>query len=142
MADSLARSRVTFVFRASLLMLALPALAACSGVGGFSLSDSSSAAAPAQPAAVPADLAGRWMLSSPGRGQCRVTLGAPPNATEGTVAPEGGCPGKFFTSRKWSYEQGGIVLRDHNGKVLAQFAGNGNAFSGQAATGEPVTLSR
>ena len=23
---------------------------------------------------------------------------------EGTIAPEGGCPGKFFTSRKWIYE--------------------------------------
>ena len=61
---------------------------------------------------------------------------------EGTIAPEGGCPGKFFTSRKWTYEQGSLVMRDHNGQPLAQLSGTGSNFEGKAVTGEPVMLTR
>lgn len=61
----------------------------------------------AAPKAVPlADMAGRWVLGSPGAGQCSMTFSGAPGAVEGTVAPEGGCPGKFFTSRRWLFDQG------------------------------------
>ena len=63
-------------------------------------------------------------------------------AVEGTIAPEGGCPGKFFTSRKWTFEQGSLVMRDHNGQPLAQLSGAGGRFDGKATSGEPVTLTR
>jgi hypothetical protein len=63
-------------------------------------------------------------------------------APEGTIAPEGGCPGKFFTSRKWSYDQGGLTMRDHTGLPLAQLTGAGGRFDGTATGGEPVALSR
>jgi hypothetical protein len=100
------------------------------------------AEAPRAPAsAPPVNLAGRWLLTSPGRGQCNMTFGAAsPSASEGTIAPAGGCPGKFFTSRKWTYEQGSLVIRDHTGKPLAQLTRSGGGFDGKATAGEPVAL--
>jgi hypothetical protein len=72
-----------------------------------------------------------------------MTFGAAsPAAAEGTIAPEGGCPGKFFTSRKWSYDQAGLTMRDHNGQPLAQLSSAGTQFNGKAANGEPITLMR
>ena len=124
------------------LILPLLALAACSGdrAGGANLFGSSAAVEPPKP---PVNLAGRWMFSEPGRGQCRMTFGAAaPNAVEGTIAPEGGCPGRFYMSRKWTAEAGSIVMRDHNGQPLAQLAGEGTQLTGKAANGEAVTLTR
>ena len=73
------------------------------------------------------------MFSSPGRGQCPMTFGmAGAAGAEGTIAPEGGCPGKFFTSRKWSYDQAGLTLRDHKGQLLAQLTSEGTSFQGKA----------
>jgi hypothetical protein len=63
-------------------------------------------------------------------------------AVEGAIAPEGGCPGKFFTSRKWSYDTFGLVIRDHTGATLARLSVAGTGFDGKAAAGEPVTLLR
>ena len=131
-------------FRASALIPMLFALAGCSG-DRFEWPGSSPGApeATAQPAAPPVNLAGRWLLSSPGRGQCRMTFGAAtPAAVDGTIAPEGGCPGKFYMSRKWSYDQGGLTMRDHNSQPLGQLSYEGSQFSGKATSGEPVTLLR
>jgi hypothetical protein len=68
----------------------------------------------------------------------------PATATgEGAIAPEGGCPGAFFTSRKWTYEQTGLVIRDHTGKTLGQLAAAGPArFEGRTGEGAGITLSR
>jgi len=129
-------------FRASLLIATLLALAGCSS-DRFQW-PGSSAAPEAAPAAAPqVNLAGRWLLSSPGRGQCRMTFGsAAPNAVEGTIAPEGGCPGKFYMSRKWTFETGSLVIRDHNSQPLAQLSNAGATYEGKATSGEPVTLLR
>src|SRR6266851_1515978 len=62
------------------------------------------------------DMSGRWVLVSPGRGQCTMNFGGGPGAPNGTIAPEGGCPGSFFTSRNWNFEQAGLILRDHTGQ--------------------------
>jgi hypothetical protein len=95
------------------------------------------------PAPPPVAMAGRWQLASPGRGQCNMTFGAAsPTAPEGTIAPAGGCPGQFFTSRKWTFDSTGLVIRNHNGEPLAQLSSAGDRFSGQASTGDPVTLTR
>ncbi|MCZ7659150.1 MAG: protease inhibitor Inh/omp19 family protein [Xanthobacteraceae bacterium] len=100
----------------------------------------SQAAAPA-PAAAPADMGGRWQLSSPAGGACAVTVG--PGTTEGTLAPEGGCPGNFYTSRKWTFEQGALVIRDHTGKALGQLTlVSPGRFEGQAAGGIALMLAR
>jgi hypothetical protein len=104
--------------------------------------ESAATAAPAS-VAPPTSLAGKWTLSSAGAGSCAMTFGAPPEATEGTIAPAGGCPFNFFTSRKWSYTTAGLVIRDHNAQTLAQLspAGEGR-FQGKASTGQDITLSR
>jgi hypothetical protein len=97
---------------------------------------------PAPRVAPPVEMAGRWTLTSPGHGQCAVTIGSAPGAPEGTIAPEGGCPGNFFTSRKWVYDQNGLSIRNHRGEQLALLSLTGGRFDGRSVAGEPVTLSR
>ena len=129
-------------FPASALILALLVLAGCNRMD---LDSGRSSAAPEVAPATPpqVDLAGRWLLSSPGRGQCHMTfVSAAPTAVDGTIKPEGGCPGKFYMSRKWTYDQTGLTLRDHNGQPLAQLASEGGNFQGKATSGEPVALMR
>ena len=135
-----------FGLRASLLCAAL-ALGACSGTlfpTTYELPGMGNTPSPPAPAAAPStNLAGRWTLAQPGKGQCVMTFGAQPGATEGTIAPQGGCPGKFFTSRKWTSDTSGLVIRDHNSEPLAQMsAKDGGRFEGQTAAGEPIALSR
>jgi hypothetical protein len=120
------------------------------GCGGMSLGTSSepSPPAPAARALAPqarplADMAGRWMLASPAAGTCAMNFSGPPGATEGTIAPEGGCPGKFFTSRRWTFDQDGLVIRNHTGDTLARLAMPApRRFEGQATTGETLSLTR
>ena len=119
-------------------------LAGCSGdrMAGFEIPGSSPSPAPSS--AAPINMSGRWLLSSPGRGQCGMSFGAAgPDAPDGTIAPEGGCPGKFFTSRKWTIDASGrLTLRDHNGQPLAQLSAADAGFSGRSSSGEPVSLMR
>lgn len=89
------------------------------------------------------DMSGRWVLVSPGRGQCTMNFGGGPGAPNGGIAPEGGCPGNFFTSRHWNHEQAGLVLRDHIGTPLGQLSASGHGrFEGRSMAGEPITLYR
>jgi hypothetical protein len=89
------------------------------------------------------DMTGRWVLVSPGRGQCNMNFGGGPGAPNGGIAPEGGCPGNFFTSRNWNFEQAGLILRDHTGQPLGQLSAAGNGrFDGRSVAGEPITLYR
>ena len=101
-------------------------------------------AAPAGPrGAPPLNMSGRWTLNSPGAGSCAMNFAGAPGAPEGTIAPEGGCPGNFFTSRKWAFGPDGLVIRDHTGKPLAQLAVvSPSRLDGQAATGQAVMLAR
>jgi Protease inhibitor Inh len=137
---------------AALSILACTALlAACSGgsdrftwdSGSPSSPPSGGAAASGSPVAPPLNLAGRWTLSSTGTGSCAMTFGATPNATEGTIAPAGGCPFNFYTSRKWTYAETGLTIRDHNAQTLAQLEPAGpNRFEGKTSSGQDVALSR
>jgi hypothetical protein len=89
----------------------------------------------------PVDVAGKWRLSVAGGSACAMTFGGSTGASEGSIAPAGGCPGSFFTSRKWSYENDKLVIRNHKGEVLAQLSFAAGHFEGQAAAGA-VTLAR
>ena len=72
-----------------------------------------------------------------------MNFGAQPEATEGTIAPAGGCPFNFFTSRKWNYTTSGLTIRDHNAQALAQLAPAGpDRFEGKTNAGQDVVLSR
>ena len=70
-----------------------------------------------------------------------MTLGDAPGASQGTIAPEGGCPGNFFTSRKWTFEQDKLMIRDHKGQPLATLSFTGGHFEGQDNSGGTITLS-
>jgi hypothetical protein len=132
------------------LLVCTGLLVACSGSERLGMSSggpsSSPGAAPAAaPSAVPppVNLAGRWTLSSAGSGSCARTFGANPDAAEGTIAPGGGCPFNFFTSRKWNYTVTGLTIRDHNAQALAQLTPAGpDRFEGKSNSGQDLALSR
>ena len=91
----------------------------------------------------PTSLDGKWTLSAPGAGSCTMNFGAQPDATEGTIAPAGGCPFDFFTSRKWDYAAARFVIRDHRAQVLAQLSPIGpDRFEGRTSDGQDVELAR
>jgi hypothetical protein len=97
---------------------------------------------PPPPSPPPVELNGRWKLSQAGASSCFMTLGNAAGADQGTIAPEGGCPGKFFTSRKWTFEHGALIIRDHKSEPLAQLSFANGRFTGQASAGGEMTLSR
>ena len=93
--------------------------------------------------ATPVTMTGRWVLAVPNAGFCNMTFAGTAGTAEGTIAPEGGCPGNFFTSRKWAFEPTGLVIRDHNGVPLAELNSAGPArLEGRATSGEQVSLTR
>jgi hypothetical protein len=135
--------------------LAIGAAAALAGCGSDGVMTSASPEPPppppptAQPAARPAptpppvDMAGRWQFASTAGGACAMVFAATPGSGEGTIAPQGGCPGKFFTSRRWLYERDTLIIRDHKGEPLARLAFSPPArFEGQAAPGETISLTK
>jgi Protease inhibitor Inh len=119
-------------------------LVGCAGSDRLAAGSSTPSGPPDSAAAAPpVGLAGRWTLSSTGTGSCAMTFGAGQDATEGTIAPAGGCPFNFFTSRKWTYTQAGLAIRDHHAQVLSQLTPAGpNRFEGKTSAGQDVALSR
>ncbi|MGA2816313.1 MAG: AprI/Inh family metalloprotease inhibitor [Xanthobacteraceae bacterium] len=124
---------------AALLMLA--ALAGCASANRPEPPPAAAAPPPPPPPPPPVDLNGRWRLTAAGSGACFMNFGNAPGAVQGTIAPEGGCPGNFFTSRKWTYEHSALIIRDHKGEVLAELAFAGGRFEGQGS-GAALSLSR
>jgi hypothetical protein len=121
-----------------IILMAIP-LTGCWSPSRPSMESSADAAV----VAPPVRLAGRWTLSSTGAGSCTMTFGAEPKAVAGTIAPAGGCPYNFFTSRHWNYTPAGLTIRDYKARVLAQLAPSGNGgFSGKTTAGQYVTLTR
>jgi hypothetical protein len=127
-------------------VLALAAFAALAGCASKPPPEPPVAAAPPPPPPPPLpppiDLAGRWRLAAASGGACFMTFGNAPGAVQGTIAPEGGCPGNFFTSRKWTFEHSVLVIRDHKGQPLAQVSFSDGRFAGQATAGGEISLSR
>jgi hypothetical protein len=135
--------------KAAAALLVLAALAACSANEQLAASrpEPQPAAAPAAPPPPPSPppvaVAGRWKFTAASGGGCFMTFGAAsPTAVTGTVAPEGGCPGAFFTSRKWTFEHGELIVRNHKAEPLAQLSYAGGHFEGHETGGAAVTLSR
>jgi len=73
-----------------------------------------------------------------------MTFGATQqDSTDGTIAPGRGCPFNFFTSRRWTYTEAGLTIRDHTAQSLALLAPAGpNRFEGETDSGQEVALSR
>jgi hypothetical protein len=148
-------ARISFrsvsVTKAVALACALATLAACTDNARFAGQPDTAAASPppspakppepAPPQPPPIDLAGKWKLFGAG-GACLMTFTEEPGATDGKIAPAGGCPGNFFTSRKWAYEHGALIIRDFKGKALAELSFADGHFEGNAAGGGAMTLAR
>ena len=130
-------ARAAKIAAAFLAFVAFAALAACASNPP---PEPQVAAAPPPPP--PLDLAGRWKLAAAAGGACFMHFGNSPGAVQGTVAPEGGCPGNFFTSRKWTFEHSALIIRDHKGEPLAQLSFSDGRFAGQATNGGALSLSR
>jgi hypothetical protein len=96
---------------------------------------------PPPPQPPPIALDGRWRFAAAGAGSCFMNL-AQTGAAQGTIAPEGGCPGNFFTSRKWTFEHGALIIRDHKSEVLAELSFAAGRFEGHQAGGGTLSLSR
>jgi Protease inhibitor Inh len=132
------------------IVLVLGALTACTNTerfGGPPLDQAAATPPPPAPSAAPGpppvDLAGKWKLSAAGGASCVTTFGSnPATTTDGPIAPAGGCPGNFFTSRKWSYEHDRLIIRNHKGDVLVELSFADGRFTGQAIGGPTITLSR
>jgi hypothetical protein len=125
------RISVTTIAGAALLMLSL---AGCAGTGGLL------PGVEEKPPAPKIDMAGRWLVITPNAPSCGMTFGA--GTDGGTIKPEGGCPGDFFTSRHWTMENGDLVIRDHNSDPLVQLRPVDQHFEGKSVNGLQVTLSR
>jgi hypothetical protein len=108
------------------------------GCAGNPLGDATPAAAPTQPLI----MNGRWILATPNAPSCGVNFEGAAGGQQGIVAPEGGCPGNFFTSRHWTLAQGTLTIDDQNNLPLAQLNHADGRFEGKATAGTPVTLSR
>ena len=87
-------------------------------------------------------MAGRWMLAAPNAPACGMNFGGAAGAREGTVSPEGGCPGKFFMSRRWTLEKNALVINDEENQPLGNLSYTDGRFEGQSTAGFAVTLAR
>jgi hypothetical protein len=144
------RNRSTRTAKAAAVFLVLAALGACASSERFGGGQPDASSAPASPPPPPTppppqpppiDLSGKWRLSVAAGGACLMTLGDTAGATDGSVAPAGGCPGSFFTSRKWTFEHDRLIIRNHKGEPLAELSFANGHFEGQGTNGA-ITLAR
>jgi Protease inhibitor Inh len=134
---------------AAIVLILVPVLAGLNGctnterLGGAPDQTTTPAPAlsPSQPSPPPVDVAGKWKLSVAGSSTCVMTFGGSTGASDGSIAPAGGCPGNFFTSRKWSYEHDRLVIRNHKGEELVELSFADGHFEGQGSNGA-VSLTR
>ena len=99
---------------------------------------------PTAPTPLPqSDVTGRWMLAAPNAPPCGMEFEGAPGQTQGTINPDGGCPGNFYTSRNWTFTLDTL----HSPSPTPRTSPWRNStvrgeFTGQSTTGLPITLSR
>jgi len=109
-------------------------LANCAGGGLPGLAGAPEAPKPA--------MAGRWMLSAPNAPMCGMAFTQSSNADSGNITPEGGCPGDFYLSRRWAFEQDGLSIKSGDNEALAKLSASDGGFRGQSTAGTPIFLTR
>ena len=87
-------------------------------------------------------MAGRWILAAPNAPVCGMNFIGAPGTREGTILPEGGCPEKFFMSRRWTFEQDKLTINDRDNNPLAQLNYASGRFEGRSTAGTPIMLTR
>ncbi len=100
------------------------------------------AACASTPLATPNAMAGRWKLTAPNAPFCDMSFDGEPGAKQGSVVPDGGCPGDMFRSRSWALANDTLTIGDDKGRPLATLSHAGSGFRGSSAAGLPVTLKR
>jgi hypothetical protein len=127
--------RATPAMRAAAGIFVAWLLAGCAGspFGG---------AAPVAEATLDVDMTGRWILAAPNAPPCGMNFAGAPGALAGTVEPEGGCPGRFYTGRRWTLDKGALTINDDETQPLARLSFASGRYEGQATAGMPVTLTR
>jgi hypothetical protein len=108
------------IAKAAIVVLALAAAGGCTNHAEPPPEVAAAPPPPPPPQPPPIQVAGRWRLAAAGGGACFMNFAQAAGAGQGTIAPEGGCPGNFFTSRKWTFEHGAMIIRDHKSEVLAE----------------------
>jgi hypothetical protein len=130
------------IAKAAIVVLALAAAGGCTNHAEPPPEVAAAPPPPPPPQPPPIQVAGRWRLAAAGGGACFMNFAQAAGAGQGTIAPEGGCPGSFFTSRKWTFEHGALVIRDHKSEVLAELSLAGGRFEGHQTGGGALSLSR
>jgi hypothetical protein len=126
-------TRNTFLFALGLALFT----AGCNG-NPFGGAEPAPAAAPTAPTV---NMSGRWRLVSMRGAACAMTFTS--EGSEGSIAPEGGCPANFYTSRRWVFDQGSLIIQDHNRKTLVTMKHNpSGSFDGELSSRELVRLER
>ena len=115
-------------------------LAGCAG-GPALLSDAPSAVATTAETSELA-MTGRWILSAPNAPSCGMSFNAKPGIDSGTIVPEGGCPERFFLSRRWTLGKDGLTIADDDNNPLATLSYAADHFDGKSVAETPVTLAR
>jgi hypothetical protein len=87
-------------------------------------------------------MTGRWTLDAPHAPSCRMAFDGNSGANEGTILPDGGCPGDMFMSRRWALAKGKLTIKDQRDRPLATLKRAGGGFKGKSAAGMPVMLKR
>lgn len=87
-------------------------------------------------------MAGRWIVAAPNAPPCGMAFTGGPGAPSGKVAPEGGCPDRFFMSRNWAMDGNTLTIADAESDALATLTFAGGKFEGKSVAGTPITLSR
>jgi Protease inhibitor Inh len=100
------------------------------------------AACASTPFAAPNAMAGHWKLSAPNAPFCDMSFDGEPGADQGTIRPDGGCPGEMFRSRSWALAKDTLTIGDDQGQPLATLQRAAGGFRGTSAAGLPVTLNR
>ncbi|MDP2410636.1 MAG: AprI/Inh family metalloprotease inhibitor [Pseudolabrys sp.] len=99
-----------------------------------------------QPAAVlakaPDTMSGRWILAAPNAPTCGLNFTGTTAAREGRLAPEGGCPERFFLARRWTLNDQALTIGDEDNTALGEFSFAAGRFDGRSAADVPLTLSR
>jgi len=131
----------TRIAKAAIVILALAAADGCANQTEAPPEVAAAPPPPPPPQPPPIQVAGRWRLAA-GGSACFMNFTQVAGTGQGTIAPEGGCPGNFFTSRKWTFEHGTLIIRDHKGEVLAELSVAGGRFEGHQTGGGALSLSR
>jgi len=100
------------------------------------------AAAAAAATARPDTMTGRWILAAPNAPTCGLNFTGAPAAREGRLAPEGGCPERFFLARRWALNDQALIVGDDDNTLLADFSFANGRFEGRSAAGVSLSLSR